>query len=107
MIRSVRVPDAIVLTPRCARLDAASALGFRSEALPMVRNQSVCVIDLGSVGFIDSSGLGSLVSLLKAMRPGAQVRLANCSSTVGQLLRMTRLDRIFRMYETVDAALAG
>jgi anti-sigma B factor antagonist len=103
----IQTPDAVVLTPRCARLDAANALHFRTEALPKVRNRSVCIIDLASVSFIDSTGLGSLVSLLKAMHPGAQVRLANCGGTVRQLLTLTRLDRIFRTYDTLDAALAG
>lgn len=102
-----RTSDAVVLKPRMHRLDAASAAGFRSEALPMVRNKAVCVVDLSMVTFVDSSGLGSLVSLLKAMRPGAQVRLAECSSTVRQLLGLTRLDRIFRTYDSVDAALGG
>ncbi|MCA9571274.1 MAG: STAS domain-containing protein [Myxococcales bacterium] len=99
--------DAVVLRPRMSRLDAASAAGFRSEALPMVRNKSVCIVDLTAVGFVDSSGLGSLVSLLKAMRPGSQLRLANCAGAVRQLLTLTRLDRIFRTYDSVEAALGG
>lgn len=107
MSTSNRRGEAVVLKPRMHRLDAASAAGFRSEALPMVRNKTVCVVDLSSVSFVDSSGLGSLVSILKAMRPGAQVRLAECSTTVRQLLGLTRLDRIFRTYDSVEAALGG
>lgn len=100
-------PDAIVLKPRSSRLDAASALAFRTDAMPSVRGKRICIVDLSNVRFVDSSGLGSLVSLLKAMKPGAQLRLANCNPTVRQLLSLTRLDRIFRTYDSVPAALEG
>ncbi len=102
------VPDhTIVLKPKLSRLDAANAASFRREAVPRLKDKTVCVVDLAGVGFVDSSGLGSLVSLLKAMRPGSQVRLANCAGTVRQLLQLTRLDRIFRTYDSVEAALGG
>ncbi len=55
-------------------------------------------IDLSETRFIDSSGLGALISLHKTMcaRQG-QVRLVNPSPTCRQLLELTRLHRTFEI----------
>lgn len=55
-------------------------------------------IDLSQTRFMDSSGLGALISLHKAMcARGGQVRLINPSPTCRQLLELTRLHRTFEI----------
>jgi anti-sigma B factor antagonist len=66
------------------------------------------VVDLAAVGFVDSSGLGGLISGLKAARiAGGDLRLAQPSAQVSALLAMTMLERVLRSYPTVAAALNG
>ncbi len=60
-------------------------------------------IDLSKVDFMDSSGLGSLVSLLKTVRPGGDLVLFGMRSSVVEILRLTHLDAVFRC-ETDEAA---
>jgi anti-anti-sigma factor len=80
-----------------AELSGASAGGARDQiktALQPAHNQ--LEIDLSSTTFVDSSGLGALISLHKAMKArGGQLQLVNPSPTCRQLLELTRLHRTF------------
>jgi anti-sigma B factor antagonist len=60
------------------------------------------VVDLGQVTFIDSSGLGALISALKATRQaGGDLRIADVPEQVMTVLRLTNLDRVLRVHPTV------
>jgi anti-sigma B factor antagonist len=64
------------------------------------------VIDMGHVRFVDSSGLGSLISALKVLRAnGGDLKLANVGEQVYSVLEITRLLRVFDTYETAELAL--
>jgi anti-sigma B factor antagonist len=66
------------------------------------------VVDLAQVVFVDSSGLGALIGSLKAARrAGGDLRVARASDRVRDLFAQTGLDRIVRIYPSVDAALSG
>ncbi len=96
-----------VITPAVQRLDAAVAPAFRQAVVDRVeRGERRVVVDLGRVEFMDSSGLGALVSILKAA--GSQGALALCRATgaVQGLLTLTRMDRVFRIAATRDEAVA-
>ena len=55
-------------------------------------------IDLSMTRFIDSSGLGVLLSLNKTLRAqGGVLKLLNPSSSVAQLIELTRLHRVFEI----------
>ncbi len=62
------------------------------------------VIDLGQTDFMDSSGIGALISGLTTMRKaGGDVRLANMEKRIQGLFVMTRLlGPVFDDYESVD-----
>jgi anti-sigma B factor antagonist len=65
------------------------------------------VVDMSDVSFVDSSGLGALVSALKTLKVlkgGGDVRLANVQPPVVALLEIIRLHRVFASYPTVDQA---
>lgn len=64
------------------------------------------VIDLAGVPFIDTSGLGALISGLKVARTaGGDMRLTGADSRARQLLAMTSLDRVLAVDDTVEDAL--
>jgi anti-sigma B factor antagonist len=67
---------------------------------------SAVILDLGRVEFIDSSGLGALISALKALRTGGgTLWLTQVSEAVRSILEITRLDRVFDIVPTLDDAL--
>lgn len=66
------------------------------------------VVDLRGVHYINSCGLGSLVSSLTTLRKvGGDLRLASANPGVHDLFEMTRLVKVFDFHDTVEAALAG
>lgn len=66
------------------------------------------VIDFENTGYIDSSGLGALVSLAKKLREsGGELRLAGLNEDLRTLFELTKLDTLFQIAETADQALQG
>jgi anti-anti-sigma factor len=91
-----------VLQPT-GRLNMVAAPAFKNLVEETVASgQSRIVVDLGQVTFIDSSGLGALISGLKATRQaGGDLRLADVPEQVMTVLRLTNLDRVLRVHPTV------
>jgi anti-sigma B factor antagonist len=66
------------------------------------------VIDFTNTGYIDSSGLGALVSLSKKLRDaGGDLRLAGLNEDLRTLFELTKLDTLFAIADTTEQALAG
>ena len=66
------------------------------------------VIDFTKTGYIDSSGLGVLVSLSKKIREqGGELRLAGLNEDLQTLFELTKLDTLFAITRTADEALAA
>jgi anti-sigma B factor antagonist len=97
----------LVGVPRMRRIDAGVAMAFRQAVVQAAGSATVVVLDLSSVDGMDSTGLGSLVGILKALPAGAAVRLVAVHPTVRKLLELTRLARIFVEYPGVDLAIAA
>lgn len=66
------------------------------------------LVDLGEVGFIDSSGLGALVSGYKsAIASKGRLILSGLQPQVQSMFELTRLNRVFDIYPTVEDALSS
>jgi anti-sigma B factor antagonist len=66
------------------------------------------VIDFSDTGYIDSSGLGVLVSLSKKIREqGGELRLANLNEDLRTLFELTKLDTLFKIADSRQEAMAG
>ena len=65
------------------------------------------MLDLGQVEFIDSSGLGVVVSVLKRLGPSGNLAIANANSAVRRLFSLTRMDRVFTLYDSPQAAVTN
>lgn len=63
------------------------------------------IVDLARVKFMNSSGLGLLISAMTTMRnAGGDLRLANAADRIQSLLIVTKLITIFEHYDSVEAA---
>jgi len=63
------------------------------------------IVDMKSVEHINSSGLGILIASLNAVRQaGGDLKIANASPRVLDLLKITKLNQIFESYQSVDEA---
>ena len=62
-------------------------------------------LDLGDVTYIDSAGLGTLVSsFTSAQNQGTVMKLANLTNKFHEQLNITKLVTVFDVYDSVDAA---
>jgi anti-sigma B factor antagonist len=78
------------------QIGEGDAEGLRAQISAALPTEGARVaIDLSLVDFLDSSGLGSLVSLLKEVRPTGDVVLYGVKSSVVEILRLTHLDAVF------------
>jgi anti-anti-sigma factor len=79
-----------------------------SETLRTILNDGVrwILLDLDQVRFLDSAGLGELVACYKrAIQKGGDIRLMRPSAKVRELLEMTGLVRVFRVFTDETEAL--
>jgi anti-sigma B factor antagonist len=66
------------------------------------------LIDFSRTGYIDSSGLGALVSISKKIREaGGELRLSGLNEDLRSLFELTKLDTLFAIAETPQQALAS
>lgn len=66
------------------------------------------LLNLGNVGYIDSSGIGELVSSFTAVnKEGGQLKLLNLTQKIQDLLAITKLLTVFDVYENEGDALSG
>src|SRR5688500_9014151 len=88
-----------VVAPVGPRLDAEIAGELRATLLNLIdQGARKLVLDLPTVDFIDSSGLGALVSALKRLKQierGGDIRLADVQPPVLAVLEIIRLHRVF------------
>ena len=69
-------------------------------------NVKKVIIDMGGINYVNSSGLGTLISTLTTMRnAGGDLRLARVGEKVQNLFIITQLVKVFDTYESVERAL--
>ena len=90
------------------RLVAACSEKFKSAMFEHLAGQRKVVFDLSKMSHIDSSGLGALVSLLQWLNSnGGVIKLACIQPRPKIVFDITKICRIFEIYDTVEAALAS
>lgn len=87
-------------------LDAANVKTFRDAIAPVLASREFVVLDMSPLNFIDSSGLGALLSCLRTMNTkSGQLRLFGMTKPVKALFELVRMHRIFAIYNSRDEAL--
>ena len=90
-------------------LDVATAPDLKERLTGLVNEGRVkLVLDLSGVDFLDSTGLGMIVSALKRARThGGDLRIVCTEARITRLFEITGLDKALTVMPTVDAAVAG
>lgn len=84
------------------RIDAASAISFKERMRELGRLPGDPVIlDLSRVAFLDSSGLGAVVAVLKMLAPGRRLELSGLTPNVMKVFRLTRMDSVFTLHDAL------
>lgn len=90
-------------------LDVASAPTLRERLIGMVADGSTrLILDLEGLDFLDSTGLGAIISALKRARTnGGDLRLVCTQTRIRRLFEITGLDKAFPLHASVDEAIEG
>ena len=107
---SVRQLDKITILDISGDIDLSSSPEVRKTLLRELQMNRVprVVVNLMQVRYIDSSGVASLVEGLKASRnAGSRFILFGLSTIAREVLQLSRLLKIFEVYDTEEQALAS
>jgi len=84
------------------RIDAACAIQFKDSFQKTVpKGRDRVILDLDGVEFVDSSGLGAIVGLMKLLSPETRLELSTMGETVKKVFALTHMDRVFTIHERV------
>ncbi len=101
--------DKITIFDISGDIDLATSPELRKALLREFRDLKIprVVLNLERVRYIDSSGVASLVEGLKASRDvGSRLVLFGVNSTIREVLQISRLLKIFEIYENEEQSVA-
>lgn len=86
-------------------LDASNIGEFRQAMTPLIEQHDRIILDLAAVEFVDSAGVGTLISCLRAIseRRG-ELRLCGLNRPVQALFDLMRMHRIFEIHPDPQSA---
>ncbi len=95
-----------IVTIAIDTLDSGNEKRFKKEVIPILEPNSKVVLDMSEVDFIDSSGLGMLLSCYRHVSAASgDLRLCNLNEQVRTLFELVRMHRVFDIYDSREEAL--
>ena len=104
------------IAPEILVLELAGRLAVGSESQELqtkieglvAAGRKKIVLELTDLKYMDSTGLGTVVSCFtKTRQAGGQLRVAGANKTILNLFKITRLDKVLLLDETLQAAVSG
>jgi anti-sigma B factor antagonist len=89
-------------------IDINSSPEIRDSFEKVIKNKAMKVlVNLNGVSYVDSSGLATLVEMLKKTRSyGGRLRISNLAPKVKSLFEITKLEKLFEIFDTAEDAIA-
>jgi anti-sigma B factor antagonist len=87
-------------------LDASIVGEFKKEMTPVLQKEYHVVLDLNNIQFVDSSGVGAILSCLRTLNAeGGELKICSLTKPVRALFELVRMHKIFEIFETRELAL--
>ena len=100
-----KIGDVTVVVLPGDQLDAGNAKEFKRDIAPVLEPCSKVVFDLHELRFVDSSGLGAILSCLRQLNSrGGDLKLCEMTKPVRALFELVRMHKIFDIYGTKSDA---
>ncbi|MGO8756052.1 MAG: STAS domain-containing protein [Gallionellaceae bacterium] len=100
-----KIDSIAVATVPVDELDASNAGEFKRDMAPVLQANTRLVLDLSRLRFVDSSGLGAMLSCLRQLSAkNGDLKLCGMSKQVRGLFELVRMHRIFDIYGTKEEA---
>lgn len=88
-----------------SRLDASIAPEFKQQMEQIINGDNTqLILDISQLNFMDSSSLGAMVGVLKTLGNHGKMVVVGASGVVLDLFKLTRMDKVFTLEETLEAA---
>jgi phosphoserine phosphatase RsbU/P len=108
LARIEKIDDVTVIRVALDTLDAGNEKRFKNEVISVLEPKSKVVLDMGEVDFIDSSGLGVILSCYRHLQSsGGDLKLCCLNNQVRMLFELVRMHRIYDIYATREEALTS
>jgi anti-sigma B factor antagonist len=102
------IDDVLVVRVNADRIDAVVAIQFKDQMRELTAHpNSRVILDLSEVRFVDSSGLGAIVSVMKFLAPERTLELAALTPNVSKVFHLTRMDSVFPIHTDVPTQSTG
>ncbi len=106
MNHEIREESGVVIVALEGDVDLQSSPDARKVLLECVGRKKPVLVDLSGVGYIDSSGVASLVeSLQTARKAGSNLILVAVSEGALRVLQLARLDKVFTICDSIEDGL--
>ena len=100
-----KVNDVAVAAVPVEELDASNVAEFKRDMAAVLHGQRELVLDLSRLRFVDSSGMGAILSCLRQLTAkGGDLKLCGMSRQVRTVFELVRMHRIFDIYGTAEEA---
>lgn len=100
------VDEVVVISVSGEALDASNVMRFKTEVSEYLESNPKVVFDFGRLRFIDSSGIGALLSCLRKVNAsGGDIRIAELQPNVASLFELVRMNRLLQVFGSVDLAI--
>ena len=100
-----KIDSVAVATVPVDELDASNAEEFKRDMAPVLQTNTRLVLDLSRLRFVDSSGLGAMLSCLRQLSAkSGDLKLCGMSKQVRGLFELVRMHRIFDICGTKEEA---
>lgn len=100
--------DDVVIFEMAGRLNAVNVHLLKKKFQSFTPQENCFVFDLSSLEYLDSTGLGGIVSCLKtATTNNGDVKIACLQNKTKMVFEITRAYKIFDIFEDVDSAVAA
>ncbi len=104
-VQTQLIDTVLVLQPLVESIDSSVATVFKSRIVDKIqKGYRRIALDLSQVTFMDSSGLGAIVSVLKTLGEDGRLVLCHVNAAIRSLFRLTRFDRIIPICDSVEVA---
>ena len=101
--------DGCTIVAITGEIDLNSSPQLRKAFVDLIEQGAVKVIvDFANVSYIDSSGLATLIEMMQRVkRVQGTMHLSQMSDKIKSLFEITKLDKLFKIYQSQDEALAA
>lgn len=103
---STKHGDILVVDFVGKKLDAANAKEFKQIMVPILESANKFIFDMGNLQFIDSSGLGAILSCLRSVSSKqGEIKLCNLSKSARIIIELVSMHKVFEIFNSVEEGL--